>query len=73
MLQLIILMFIVASLKRNEAIMKTLILALVVLLVGCSDYEEGRKAEMHYCSMVENGYWGAYNPEIKCEEVVKND
>ena len=53
--------------------MKTVILVLAVLLVGCSDYEEGQKAEMHYCAMVENGDWGAYNPDIKCEEVLKND
>lgn len=49
--------------------MKTLILALAVLLVGCSDYEEEVKAERHYCEMVDLGLWGPYRPEIKCNEV----
>ena len=49
--------------------MKTLILALAVLLVGCSEYEEQLEADKLYCEMVEKGLWGAYRPEINCEEI----
>lgn len=48
--------------------MKTIILLLVVSLAGCSDYEEEVKQHERYCEMVKLKLWGAYNPDIKCDE-----
>lgn len=51
--------------------MKTIFLALVVLLVGCDDYDHEVRQVKGYCEMVELGYWPAYNEDINCEKVVK--
>lgn len=45
------------------------VLILAVLLVGCSDYEEEQKAEMHYCGMVAMEYWPPFDSKINCENV----
>jgi hypothetical protein len=46
-----------------------LFFALALGIVGHFDYEEELRQEKLYCENVRNGTWGAYKPEINCNEV----
>jgi hypothetical protein len=49
---------------------KAILIAAIILvigLVGQSDYEAELAAERHYCNMVEEGTWPAFNPETNCD------
>lgn len=52
--------------KLNAAF-AIIILLLAFGLVGQSDYEEELAAKRHYCKMVEEGTWPAFNPETNCD------
>ncbi|QDP60328.1 hypothetical protein [Alcanivorax jadensis] len=50
----------------KKALLITAII-IVIGLVGQSDYEAELAAERHYCKMVEEGSWPAFNPETNCD------
>lgn len=43
-------------------------LLLVLGVVGRGDYDDAVAAERHYCEMVEDKVWPAYNPNIDCNK-----
>jgi len=53
---------------RLNAAFAIIILLLALGLVGQSDYEEELAAKRHYCNMVEEGTWPAFNPEANCDK-----
>lgn len=38
------------------------------LLAGCGDYTDAVAQAEHYCSMVKQGAWPAYNDSINCTD-----
>ena len=47
-------------------------IALTLYAIVCSDeYKTQIDQEKHYCEMVKQGVYPAYNENIKCEEVKK--
>ena len=52
---------------RLNAAFAIIILLLALGLVGQSDYEDELAAERHYCNMVEEGTWPAFNPDVNCD------
>jgi hypothetical protein len=51
--------------------MKIIIILMVVLVAGCGSYEDEKKEELFYCSMVESGAWPDYQGDVNCDEVKK--
>lgn len=49
------------------------LLAVLALLgsAGQSDLEAEQAEEAHYCSMVRDGYWPAYDDAIQCPAVAR--
>ena len=45
-----------------------MILLLILGVVGEGDYKDAVASERHYCEMVEDRVWPAYNPNINWEE-----
>ena len=46
-----------------------LFILLALGVAGSSDYEEAVTHEQHYCEMVSEGLWGAYDSSIDCSKV----
>jgi len=49
---------------------KAILIATVVSIlgfVGQADYQDELKAQAHYCEMVSEGHWPAFNPAINCD------
>ncbi len=38
-------------------------------IVGQMDYEDAVEQERHYCDMVREGRWPAYNQDIDCKRI----
>ena len=38
-------------------------------IVGQMDYEDAIEQERHYCDMVRQGHWPAYNQDIDCKRI----
>lgn len=51
--------------------MKVAILMMVIMLVGCDDYDQQVLEAKHYCYMVDDGYWPNYDDSIDCEKVAE--
>jgi hypothetical protein len=47
-----------------------LLMILAFGIVGQMDYEDAIEQELHYCSMVRDGQWPAFKPEIDCKQVL---
>ena len=48
--------------------MKALIMIAILLVAGTMEYQDEFDQEAHYCEMVTEGHWEAYNNNIKCED-----
>ena len=47
--------------------MRIALILLAFTLASCDDYQSAIDQEDHYCEMVSQGYWPAYNESINCE------
>lgn len=59
--------------KKSQRNKKCFVLVIIIIglvsLAGHFGYEDEAISEQEYCEMVEDGLWGNYKPEIKCEGV----
>lgn len=60
------------TMQKYVSIAKWVIIAAAFFLIagyaGESDYQDAVREEAVYCEHVKDGSWGAYKPEIKCND-----
>lgn len=55
--------------KHNLFLAGVLLVVLGVMgAVGNADYADDVRQQQHYCDMVADGHWPAYDDSINCEE-----